>query len=519
MNTRSSASSPFSPDSASPLALLWLILLLVAIAAYRAFIVQSSGMNLFMDEAYYLYWSRDLALGYYSKPPLIAWTLAAFTSVCGEGELCVKLSAFFWYGVAALAVALLAVRLFGRECGTISGLVFYTMPAVGFLSMTASTDAPLLAFWALSLWLFTLALDEEPGAWVGLGVTMGLGLLSKYTMAMFPVSMVLYLLLSEDRSWLRMRGPWMAIAIALLLLLPNLWWNYQNGFPSIMHTVELAQWSDDGDALARLLEFAGGQFLVFGLLSFPVLIVASLVPTVWRDARTRLLLLFTLPLLLFYLAQAWLGGAYVNWAFAAYVAATPLVVSFLRARGHTGTVLLFMVLAVNVTANVMVYHWRQIAPLAGVELTRSTDPWSRILGWREMGEQVLALREAWPEAALLGDSRLVLSQMSYYGRTPEFEWSEIAAWNPQGGVDDHFELTADITGSSTESFLYVGTRPLDALAPAFDEAQIVGEARFVVHPDRVLEVSVYHLSGFRGYPPGDGAAAEEATAPARPDGR
>lgn len=511
MSIQTSATPPYSPESPSPAALLWLLLLLCALALYRAFVVQSSGMNLYLDEAYYLSWSRDLALGYYSKPPMIAWTLALFTSVCGEGELCIKASAFFWYGVAAIFVALLAVRLFGREFGTPSGLVFYTMPAVGFLSMTASTDAPLLAFWAISLWLFSLALDERPGAWPALGVAIGLGLLSKYTMLVFPLSMLLYLLLSrEDRSWLRMSGPWVALLIALVVLSPNLWWNYANGFPSIAHTAELAQWSGDHDGFADLLEFTGAQLLVFGILSFPILLLICVTPAAWRDARTRLLLLFTLPLLLIYMGQAWLGGAYINWALAAYVAATPLVVAYLRPRASFGAGLLVAVLAVNVASNIVIYHWRQIAPLVGVELSRSNDPWSRILGWREMGEQVLALRRQYPEAALLGDDRLVLSQMTYYGRTPDLEWSDVAAWNPDGKVTNQFELTADITTSDAEEFLYVGTAPLAALAPAFESAERVGEARYEVYPDRVLEVSVYRLAGFRGYDAAPSSSARVA---------
>ncbi|MEO0974372.1 MAG: glycosyltransferase family 39 protein [Pseudomonadota bacterium] len=500
MSSQTSASSPFAPETSSPFALLWLLLLLLALAAYRAFIVHSSGMNLYLDEAYYLSWSRDLAFGYYSKPPVIAWTLAAFTSVCGEGELCVKLSAFFWYAVGAVFAALLAMRLFGREFGTVTGLAFYTMPAVGYLSMTASTDAPLLAFWALSLWLFALALDEQPGAWVALGVAMGLGFLSKYTMVVFPLCMFLYLMFSrEDRSWLRMGGPWVALLIAVLVFSPNLWWNYENGFPSVTHTAELAQWSGEHDSLGALLEFVGAQFLVFGLISFAVLIIACLLPSTWRDPRTRLLVWFTLPLLSIYMGQAWLGGAYINWALASYVAATVLVVAFLRTRGAFGSGLLVALIAINIAATSLVYHWREIAPLVGVELSRKTDPWSRILGWREIGADVRARREAHPQAALLADRRLVLSQLTYYGRTPEAEWSDVAAWNPDGGISNQFELTSDITVSEQDTFLYVGKEPLEALAPAFESAWPLEGVRHEVYPDRVLEYSVYLLQGFRGY--------------------
>lgn len=522
LSTVNPSSSPPTDQTPQLSAMLWLLLLLFGIAAYRAFIVQSSGMNLYLDEAYYLDWSRHLAFGYYSKPPFVAWSIAAFTGVCGEGELCVKLSAFLWYAVAALFVALLAVRQFGREHGTLSGVALYTLPAVGFLSMTVSTDAPLLAFWAMGLWLFVAALDEQPGAWFGLGIAMGLGMLSKYTMVLFPISMFLYLLLSEHRGWLRMRGPWLALVVMLLVLAPNLWWNLQHGFPSITHTAEMTEWTGDRDRIGDLLEFLGGQLGIFGPLTFLVLLVMCFSPSVWRDSRQRMLLLFTLPLLMMYLGQAWLGGANVNWALAAYVSATPLLVVFLRERGRVGTSLLIAALVLNGLLNLVPYHFRALAPLVGIELTRKVDPWSRVLGWREMGQQVQALRGDYPEAALLGDDRLVLSEMTYYGRTPQTEWSGVAAWNPDGGVANQFELMNDLAASEAASFLYVGRTPLEALAPAFEVAEPIGTARHQVVVDRTLEVFVYHLEGFRGYeavahlPPSDAMPGRTGAEAPRP---
>ena len=48
------------------------------------------AVDLFFDEAQYWSWSRDLAFGYFSKPPLLAWLIAAVTHVCGDAEICVR---------------------------------------------------------------------------------------------------------------------------------------------------------------------------------------------------------------------------------------------------------------------------------------------------------------------------------------------------------------------------------------------------------------------------------------------
>ncbi|MBO0738304.1 MAG: glycosyltransferase family 39 protein, partial [Alphaproteobacteria bacterium] len=49
--------------------------------------------DLFPDEAQYWFWSQQLALGYYSKPPLVAWLIALTTHLFGDGEFAVRFAA------------------------------------------------------------------------------------------------------------------------------------------------------------------------------------------------------------------------------------------------------------------------------------------------------------------------------------------------------------------------------------------------------------------------------------------
>jgi hypothetical protein len=49
-----------------------------------------SDVDLFFDESQYWSWSRELAFGYFSKPPLLAWLIAAAERVCGDSEACIR---------------------------------------------------------------------------------------------------------------------------------------------------------------------------------------------------------------------------------------------------------------------------------------------------------------------------------------------------------------------------------------------------------------------------------------------
>ena len=57
---------------------------------FRLATLAFSQTELFFDEAQYWFWSRELAFGYYSKPPLIAWIIRGATELCGQGEACIR---------------------------------------------------------------------------------------------------------------------------------------------------------------------------------------------------------------------------------------------------------------------------------------------------------------------------------------------------------------------------------------------------------------------------------------------
>src|SRR5579863_10704572 len=61
--------------------------------------VQPAG--LYPDEAQYWLWSRHLAFGYYSKPPLVAWLIALTIAAFGDSEFAIRLPAPLLHAAAA----------------------------------------------------------------------------------------------------------------------------------------------------------------------------------------------------------------------------------------------------------------------------------------------------------------------------------------------------------------------------------------------------------------------------------
>ena len=161
--------------------------LVLGLTALRVLALALSDLDLHGDEAQYWSWAQDPAFGYFSKPPMVAWIIAATTAACGDGEFCVRLASPLIHALTAGVVFVLARALYDARIALWSAVTYATLPAVSFSSGLISTDVPLLLFWSLALVAFVHLLRRRGSAWtLALGVALGLGLLSKYAMGLFP---------------------------------------------------------------------------------------------------------------------------------------------------------------------------------------------------------------------------------------------------------------------------------------------------------------------------------------------
>jgi 4-amino-4-deoxy-L-arabinose transferase-like glycosyltransferase len=482
------------------------LLVLAALTLLRLAYLTVYPFDLHPDEAQYWVWAQDLALGYYSKPPMVAWLIGATTVVCGDGEACVRAGAPVLHFFTALAVYGTGQRLFDRRVGFWAALLYATLPGVAFSSVVVSTDLPLLLFWAVALYAYVRALQEEAWRWwLLLGVAVGLGMLGKYAMIFFVLSIAVHVALGRGRlaGW-RWRGAALAALAAIAIYAPNVLWNADNSFVSYAHTSDNANLGGDLFRIDAFLEFFGAQFGVFG----PVLFAALLVVLArWRgwfaDARLRLLVAFTLPTLAIMLAQGFLSRANANWAAPAYIAASILVAAWaLRAnpalwRGRALTVSGSVVAHAGLIALFLLF----IAATYGRPdaLPGNADPFKRVRGWAELGVAIAHVRaNEMPDAPLLIDERKLMAETLYYVKP-----HPVAAykWKPGLRIHDHFDLTRAYGIGAPDKLLYV-TERTDAseITARFDRAELAAEVRTPIGVGRERVVRLYELEGFKGYP-------------------
>lgn len=197
-------------------------------------LVYSGLPELIHEEAYYWNYSRHLALGYLDHPPMVAWIIRGFTAVLGHTELGVRAGAFFSWSLGCWFVFMLTRRIFDDAAAVCAALLFAVLPAYFTFGFFMTPEAPLFACWAGALYFFYRALiDENANAWLGAGLFLGAGMLSKYTMVLLGCSVFVFMLLDPgSRRWFRRASPYWAAAIALLVFSPVIIWNLQNDWIS-----------------------------------------------------------------------------------------------------------------------------------------------------------------------------------------------------------------------------------------------------------------------------------------------
>jgi len=118
-------------------------------------------------------------------------------------------------------------------------MLFAVLPYFHGVSFVLLPDASLVACWAAALYYFhRMLVHSDSRAFIGIGIFMGLGLLSKYTMVLLGFAAFVFVIIDpSSRKWLKSPGLWVAIAIAALLFMPVIIWNANHEWASFFSKV------------------------------------------------------------------------------------------------------------------------------------------------------------------------------------------------------------------------------------------------------------------------------------------
>jgi hypothetical protein len=471
---------------------------IAAITIARLLWLAFQTAGLYPDEAQYWFWSRHLAFGYYSKPPLVAWLIALTTALLGNGEFAVRLSAPLLHAVASGFVFAIGARLYSRRVGYWSAIAYATLPGVSLSAFLISTDAVLLPCWAAALYGFIRARENDDSRWwIATGCAIGLGLLAKYAMVYWLISAFgLVLLRPSERRHLR--GLCLALAIGGLFYLPNIWWNWSHHFATYLHTRDNAELHGTLFHPGQLGEFLLSQLGVFGPLYFIAMLALFAAPTRFGGPHARLLAAFAWPTLAIVTAVSLLSRAQPNWAAPAYVSAVILVVDAALSRGWRKTVIVSI--ALHLAAAIVVFGGSEVIATGGLHVPATLDPLHRLRGWRTLGDAVAAELAAHPGLRLMADDREVLAALIYYVHPHPFD---AVAWDPVPGIGNQWDLENNLSRHVGENFLAVTIHNLaNQMRPDFAELTELKTVSIRTGPGGGQTYTLYIARDYRGAPAG-----------------
>ncbi len=466
--------------------------IIAALTLFRFVAQHFSIVDLDVEEAQYWDWSRHLAFGYFSKPPLIAWVNALSGLVCGSSAECIRSPAPLFYFGTSLLVFLTTKELYGGRAALWAGLICILAPGASFSARIMTTDVPLLFFWALALLAYVKLMRGRSWRWgVVLAIAFGLGLLVKYAMAYFVAGVLVAGIVSQDaRQLLRKPVLWLALVGGALMLAPNILWNVENHFATANATAAYVHLSL---SLAVPLGFVAAQFGVAGPITFGALLVLfAYFGSRNLNGDDRAMLAFAVPpLLIIVLNGIWSGAANANWAAPALISAFVVTTGVLvRARMWRT---LAASLAIGAIAQGVLFAGDTVAddltlPLLG----KNADVYERVTGWDDLADKVRDLASSSKAASVAVDSRWEASTLNYYLRDdlPVLVW-EGAPW-PR----NHFEKTYPLTADAAEPVLFITrctwTGRYDG---GFDSVEVLGNFSVDTGPTSSHTYDAFLLSG------------------------
>lgn len=462
------------------------------ITVARVWLLTVTPLQLYPDEAQYWCWAQHPALGYFSKPPLIAWCIWLFTHILGRSVWAIRLASPLFHAGTALLIYAIAGFIGGGRLALWSALAYATIPGVAYSSGLISTDVPLLFFWAVALYALLRALEESGWRWTAVcGAAIGVGILAKYAMLFFVVGLLLAATMSVKirKFTVGWRGLLMS-AIAVVLVFPNIYWNWHHHFLTLGRTAADADWGSATYSVSKALYFMVGQFGVFG----PLLMVGFLI-AFWRLTTSNqrsdaelLLAVMALPPLLSMVVQSFISVANANWAAPTYISATPLAVMVLLEAPWA------MLASLVVDAAAMFLLWLVLIWPSAAGALGLANAFKREEGWRRLGYEVTAAARSHSYDVIAVANRSLMAELTYYAPSRPVP---LRAWDGNGVVANSFDVTVPLSRLDSHALLVLLPQEVGAVLPSFESARVVRQLRIPVGGGITRTVMLYDARGYK----------------------
>jgi 4-amino-4-deoxy-L-arabinose transferase-like glycosyltransferase len=454
------------------------ILLALALCVLLLHVVTNGRYGFHRDELATLADARHLAWGYVVYPPVTPFLARLSLAMFGT-----SLRGARFFPALAQAMALVLAGLMARELGgrrpaqVVAALAATVAPmalASGALLQYVAFD---YLWWVLiAYFLIRLLRTDDPRWWLAVGASIGLGMMTKYTMIFLVAGVVAGLLLTDARRYLRNPWIWAGVAVSLCIFVPNLIWQVRHDFISL----EFLQHIHERDIrLGFTRNFLSDQLLITANVVTIPLWVTGLFYYFWKPEGHRFRMIgwmAVVPFVLFLVAKG--RGYYAAPLYPMLLAAGAVVeerwltsVSPGKARAWmvaTVTVLLVsgvLIAAVALPIAPVRTEWWKLAARVNRDLREE-------VGWPELVAEVARIRDSLPpdeigQVAILAGNFGEAGAIDLYG--PAYGLPQAIS-----GINNYWERGY---GDPPPQILIVLGLPSETANKLFESCAVAGRAR------------------------------------------
>jgi len=459
----------------------WILLILVAVKMILQFVFVNPIYDLHRDEYLHLDQAFHFSFGYISVPPFTSW-IARIIYLFGGGIFWIRLFPALFGALTIVLVWLIVEETGGRLQAKILAsilLVFSVLVRINLLFQPNSFD---ILAWTGVFYFLIKYINTQQNRWIiVLSILISLGLYNKYNIVFLLTGLLAGFLLTAQRTIFTKKIFYVAIALCLILFLPNIIWQIRNDFPVIHHMKAL---NDSQLVHVNRLDFLFDQLKLglVGLLTLAAFWALAyykpfkpyrfigwtfvVVVMLYISGRAKSYYTIGLYPVLFALGSVYLEVVLKKWKAVVFpLLALSHIVVFLG-------ILKYLMPYQNPTEiieNHLSYeklgllHWEdgKVHPLP--------QDFSDMLGWREMADKTLIAYQQIPEnerknTLVFCDNYGQTGAVNYYNRTKMPEAHSFATdyiyWLP-----DHKKI---------QNIVFVGQLPDQKVMEMFREYKLVG---------------------------------------------
>ena len=373
-------------------AALWAIAAAVAVAH----LLTNNRYGFHRDELQFLSDASHLDWGFVAYPPLTPLLERILLAIFGLSMVGLRLFAVLAQATAAVVSGCMARELGGKRLAQVTTVL---MAAFSPVSLFEGTEFQYTGFdylWWILIAYFAIRLlkSDNPRWWLAIGITVGLGLLTKYSIVFYVAGILAGVALTRARKFLGSGWFWSGIALALLMFLPNFLWLMQHDFVSYqflqhIHARDVGEGRANGfwrDQISLCINLAATPLCIAGLIGF------------LRNARYRMVAwMYVVPVTMFFFGHGrgyYTAGAYPMLLAMGAVRGERWLGSLPRAGRRVTEAVLFSAFAfVSAYVCAIILPLAASGPLERFALQRNSDLREEF-GWSDLVKTVAGIRDS-----------------------------------------------------------------------------------------------------------------------------